>query len=75
MSKVKDKIRKEGKDRKKDVVGLPGIFYLLPFLLDVMTSLQIVELVVLNTEVSDSIQVGFQYNLVTMRSKRRREKR
>ena len=24
MSKVKDKIRKEGKDRKKDVIDLPG---------------------------------------------------
>ena len=41
MSKVKYKIRKEGKDRKKDVVGLLGIFSLLPcsFLLDVTTSL------------------------------------
>ena len=29
MSKVKDKIRKEGKDRKKDVVGLLGIFSIL----------------------------------------------
>lgn len=49
MSKVKDKIRKEGKDRKKDVVGLQGIFSLLPcsFLLDVMTSLLFVELMVL----------------------------
>ena len=51
MSKVKDKIRKEGKDRKKDVVGILGFFSLLPcsFLHDVMTSLQFVELMVRKT--------------------------
>ena len=40
MSNVKDKIRKEGKDRRKDVVDLPGfisrlvIFSLIELLVD-----------------------------------------
>ena len=50
MSKVKDNIRKEGKDRKKDVVGLPGfISRLVTFSLVMFWLNSLVDLIILQT--------------------------